>query len=135
METTELMQQYAVLEQERSRLQLQLDRLSDAQKVVAAELAQRIPAESTSMGYTLTNGVKVVVEKKTTSRFVPVDGQSDNFWGWVKENAKWDLVGRTVLQKGVSAYLEAHKTLPPHLRTMTVTEPTIRVTFTNPSTN
>jgi hypothetical protein len=59
------------------------------------------------------DGTKVTIRRKVTTRYQPAAGKSPEFWAWCAAESRWDLVGRTVLQTGVVAYLNETGSLPP----------------------
>lgn len=135
--TLTLMELYAATEQRKAVLAQEAEQLTALQKSLAERLAARLDPEDANakFAHTFTNGITVVVGKKTTERWVTVDGQSDEFWSWVHTNhLAQQFTTRTLKQEGVDLWREAHRTalmpdgeLPPFIKQMTTVTPHVGV--------
>lgn len=143
--TLDLMAMYATCEQQLAALKQQSESLSAFQATIAKQLTDRLDPNDmgAQFAHTFPDGRSVSVARKVQERWVPIDGQSDDFWGWVfKAGVAEQFCPRTLKQEGVDQWRAAHKTqlmpdgeLPPFIKRMTIVSPKIGVKgLTKPST-
>ena len=137
LSTLDLMQMYASMEVRLKALKAELEQINALQTTVSDELAGRLDPNDleAAFAHTFPNGVTVQVQRQAQERWVPVDGQSDEFWGWVfNNNLAQQFCTRALKQEGVDTWRAAHKTammpegeLPPFIKRMTIVKPKIGV--------
>lgn len=127
--TRDDMEMYAALAARVKVLKASLAQAENLQAALAATLVARLPPEDNAAKYahTFGHGVTVTVGWKESKRWVPVDGQSDDFWSWVQAESMWQFTTRTLKQEGVDTYIAANGGLPPFVKQMTSVAPDVRV--------
>lgn len=130
--TSELLEFYAQQSRELKSLKAQVEQIGTVLSGIEEILIERMPEEIESMAHTTPDGAKMKITRKQSERHQPKGGQSDDFWQWAKENNRWDMASRTVLQAGVKQYEAEHGELPPHIELVTTPKLNITVTFPAP---
>lgn len=134
--TLDLMRMYAVMEQRKTTLKTEIEQLDAFQKTIEDQLGARLQSDDDAhFAHTFDDGLTVTVKRKKSERWIPIDGQSDEFWNWVhSNNLGAQFCTRTLKQDGVDQWREAHRTsvmpdgeLPPFVKKMTTTTPTVGV--------
>ena len=113
----------------------EMEALAAAMGTLEQQLTERLPPETDAYAHKFSNGVTVQVSRKESERWVPVDGQSDEFWGWVwANNLGQQFSSRVLKQEGVDKWRDAHRTatmpdgeLPPFIKRMTIVTPKVGV--------
>jgi hypothetical protein len=135
--TLDLMTMYATMAARQKTLTQELEQLAALMKTIELSLAAKLDPEDTEASYqaTLPSGVTVRVAKHSRERWVPIDGQSNDFWNWVFTTGRaQEFCTRELKQEGVDVYRAAHRTpimpegeLPPFIKRMTIVSPKVEV--------
>jgi hypothetical protein len=131
------MELYASTEQRAKVLALEQEQLGALQASLSQQLVDRLPPGDTEaqFAHTFPNGITVVVSRKVQERWVPIDGQSDEFWTWVfSNNLAPQFTTRALKQDGVDQWRRTHQTpdapdgaLPPYIKRMSIVKPHVGV--------
>lgn len=131
--TADLLAFYAEKHAEKKRLDAELTALSAILDGIEEIVMDRMPVEIDSMNHTTESGVRLKISRKTTNRFQPAAGKSDDFWNWVRTNQVWTMTSRTVLQTGIEAWRMANDNqLPPFIEVATTSKLSVSVTTPAP---
>ena len=130
--TSDLLEFYTETKARLKTLEAEVEQAESILAGISEIVMERMPPEADAMNHTTTSGAKLKLTRKETERHQPKGGQSDDFWAWVKENRRWDMASRTVLQAGVKQYEADHGVLPPHIERVVTSKLNITVTFPAP---
>jgi hypothetical protein len=142
MTTLDLMQLRASLDAQAAPLRAQLKSLDATMELVDSALWEKLPevnGEAQPISHAFPDGTVVSVKQKTTQRYIPAEGQSDQFWQWVRDGNRWEFTGRTLIQAAVEKWAAEHTnpftgaaSLPPHVTTMQTKSVVVKVQKVGP---
>lgn len=136
--TLDLMRMYVVMEQRLGAIKAEAEQTVAMMKTIELMLTAKLDPDDDEAAFKhkFEDGVTVRVAKKSRERWVPIDGQSNEFWNWVfTSNLAQQFCTRDLKQEGVDQWRAAHRTpimpdgeLPPFIKRMTITSPVVEVT-------
>lgn len=136
--TLDLMRMYVVMTQRAAAIKAEAEQLAAMMKTIELTLGSKLDPndDEAAFKHQFEDGVKVHVGKKKRERWVPIDGQSNEFWNWVFTSGHaMQFCTRELKQEGVDAWRETHRTplmpdgeLPPFVKRMSIVSPVVEVT-------